>query len=217
MLEKMDDFFNNRIDSYEEHQLNMIDSAKEFYPFTAKHLPMDKNVSILDLGCGTGLELGYYFELNPTARITGIDMAEALLSALKKKYVDKKLTILQGSYFDIPFGKNCYDAVVSVESLHHFTQKEKIPLYTKIFQSLLVNGYFLLTDYFALSDDQEAFFRQELLRLKLEQGIRDNKLYHYDTPLTVEHEIQALQMAGFSKIDILGQWGATHTIKAQKL
>ncbi len=217
MLEKMDDFFNNRIDSYEEHQLNMIDSAKEFYPFTAKHLPMDKNVSILDLGCGTGLELGYYFELNPTARITGIDMAEALLSALKKKYVDKKLTILQGSYFDIPFGKNCYDAVVSVESLHHFTQKEKIPLYTKIFQSLLVNGYFLLTDYFALSDDQEAFFRQELLRLKLEQGIRDNKLYHYDTPLTVEHEIKALQMAGFSKIDILGQWGATHTIKAQKL
>lgn len=217
MLEKMDDFFNNRIDSYEEHQLNMIDSAKEFYPFTAKHLPMDKNVSILDLGCGTGLELGYYFELNPTARITGIDMAEALLSALKKKYVDKKLTILQGSYFDIPFGKNCYDAVVSVESLHHFTQKEKIPLYTKIFQSLLVNDYFLLTDYFALSDDQEAFFRQELLRLKLEQGIRDNKLYHYDTPLTVEHEIQALQMAGFSKIDILGQWGATHTIKAQKL
>lgn len=217
MLEKMDDFFNNRIDSYGEHQLNMIDSAKEFYPFTAKHLPMDKNVSILDLGCGTGLELGYYFELNPTARITGIDMAEALLSALKKKYVDKKLTILQGSYFDIPFGKNCYDAVVSVESLHHFTQKEKIPLYTKIFQSLLVNGYFLLTDYFALSDDQEAFFRQKLLRLKLEQGIRDNKLYHYDTPLTVEHEIQALQMAGFSKIDILGQWGATHTIKAQKL
>ena len=170
-----------------------------------------------DLGCGTGLELGYYFELNPTARITGIDMAEALLSALKKKYVDKKLTILQGSYFDIPFGKNCYDAVVSVESLHHFTQKEKIPLYTKIFQSLLVNGYFLLTDYFALSDGQEAFFRQEILRLKLEQGIRDNKLYHYDTPLTVEHEIQALQMAGFSKIDILGQWGATHTIKAQKL
>lgn len=217
MLEKMDDFFNNRIDSYEEHQLNMIDSAKEFYPFTAKHLPMGKNVSILDLGCGTGLELGYYFELNPTARITGIDMAEALLSALKKKYVDKKLTILQGSYFDIPFGKNCYDAVVSVESLHHFTQKEKIPLYTKIFQSLLVNGYFLLTDYFALSDDQEAFFRQELLRLKLEQGISDNKLYHYDTPLTVENEIQALQMAGFSKIDILGQWGATHTIKAQKL
>lgn len=195
----------------------MIASAKEFYPFTAKHLPMDKNVSILDLGCGTGLELGYYFELNPTARITGIDMAEALLRALKKKYVDKKLTILQGSYFDIPFGKNCYDAVVSVESLHHFTQKEKIPLYTKIFQSLLSNGYFLLTDYFALSDDQEAFFRQELLRLKLEQGIRDNKLYHYDTPLTVEHEIQALQMAGFSKIDILGQWGATHTIKAQKL
>lgn len=147
MLEKMADFFNDRIDGYEEHQLNTIDSAKEFYPFTAKHLPMGEKARVLDLGCGTGLELGYYFAENPSARITGIDLAGELLSLLKKKFGDKDIHILQGSYFDIPFGRSCYDAAVSVESLHHFTMDEKIPLYTKVREALTPEGYFLLTDY----------------------------------------------------------------------
>ena len=52
--------------------------------------------------------------------------------------------------------------------------------------------------------------------MKAAQGICDSAFYHYDTPLTVAHEIQALQAAGFSEIEVLGQWSATHVIKAQK-
>lgn len=40
MLEKMSDFFENRLDSYDEHMRKSIVSADEFYPFTAKCLPM---------------------------------------------------------------------------------------------------------------------------------------------------------------------------------
>lgn len=35
MLEKMNDFFDKRLDGCEEHQLNEIDGAQEFYPYTA--------------------------------------------------------------------------------------------------------------------------------------------------------------------------------------
>ena len=35
MLEKMNEFFNNRVNGYERHQLNAIEGAQEFYPFTA--------------------------------------------------------------------------------------------------------------------------------------------------------------------------------------
>ena len=216
MLEKMDEFFNKRLDGYEEHQLNEIDSAKEFYPFTAGCLPAKDNAAVLDLGCGTGLELRYYYQLNPTAKVTGIDLSEDMLQALKEKFADKQPVIIRGSYFDVPFGKGCYDAAVSVESLHHFTKAEKIPLYQKIYHALAPEGFFILTDYFASSNEEEEFFRQELLRLKKEQGISDGEFYHYDTPLTVEHELQALQEAGFSQIEIFGQWGATCNINAQK-
>ena len=92
-LEKMGDFFDSRLDIYEDHQLNTITSAREFYPFTARCLPRDPGSSILDLGCGTGLELGYYYEIVPTAKVTGIDL---------------------------PFEENAFDAAVSVESLHLF-------------------------------------------------------------------------------------------------
>ena len=74
--------------------------------------------------------------------------------------------------------------MVSVESLHHFTQTEKLPLYQKVFRALVPGGALILTDYFAESDEQETFFRSGLLRLKAEQGIRDEEFYHYDTPLT---------------------------------
>lgn len=216
MLEKMNEFFSKRLDGYEEHQLNAIDGAREFYPFTASLLPVQNGAAVLDLGCGTGLELEYYFKFNPTAKITGIDLSEDMLAALKQKFSGKAITAIHGSYFDIPFEKDRYDAAVSVESLHHFTKEEKTSLYKKVLQALAADGFFILTDYFARTEEEENFFRQELLRLKAAQGIIDNALYHYDTPLTAEHEMQILREAGFSCAEISAQWGATCTIKAVK-
>lgn len=215
-IEKMDAFFEARVDGYEEHMLTNIQSAEEFYPFTAEQLLVLPGANILDLGCGTGLELRWYFRRNPTAVVTGIDLTEGMLAVLKAKYPDKDLNLICGSYFDVPFGEDVFDAAVSVESLHHFTMEEKLPLYAKLHKALKPGGYFILTDYFALSDEEEKFHREELLRLKAELGIRDNEFYHYDTPLTVEHEREALENAGFSPVEILKNWGATYTIKASK-
>ena len=216
MLEKMGEFFDSRLDGYDEHMMTNIAGAGEFYPFTAAQLPMAARARVLDLGAGTGLELEEYFKLNPTAAVVAIDLAPGMLSALGRKMAGKDVTVIQGSYFDVPFGTECFDAAVSVESLHHFTQNEKISLYKKLHGCLLPCGFFILTDYFAVSDDEEKSFRDELIRLKSEQGISDNEFYHFDTPLTVEHEIESLRAAGFSKVEVLSNWGATHTIKAMK-
>lgn len=67
-----------------------------------------------------------------------------------------------------------------------------------------------------MSDEEEKMHRSELLRLKKEQEISDSEFYHYDTPLTVEHEMDCLKNAGFSCVEILNNWCATYTIKATK-
>lgn len=216
MLEKMSDFFENRIGGYDEHMMTNIESAKEFYPFTAKQLPVLKNCNILDLGCGTGLELEEYYSLCPSAKIIGIDLSQAMLNALDKKFADKDMCLVLGSYFDVPFGEGLFDAAVSVESLHHFTKAEKVPLYAKLHKALRKDGYFILTDYFSLSDDEELMHKQNLIKLKTEQGITDEEFYHYDTPLTVEHETEALIEAGFSSVEVMNNWGATYTLKAKR-
>ena len=216
MLEKMGDFFDARVEGYDDHQLNTIESAHDFYPYTARCLPEEPGIRILDLGCGTGLELKEYFEINPTAKVTGIDLSPEMLNALREKFPNKEMNLILGSYFDVPFGENEFDCAMSVESLHHFTKEEKIPLYKKLRAALKDGGYFILTDYFADSEDQENTLRQELMKIRKEQCLKDNEFYHYDTPLTIEHEMEAFLEAGFSSVKVLNHWQNTYTIKAVK-
>lgn len=221
-LEPMSRFFESRLDGYDEHMLTTIEGAPAFYSMTAAQLPLSHQTRLLDLGCGTGLELQAYFSRRdselPDAypQITGVDLSRGMLDALQKKLPNERLTLLQGSYFDLPLGECCFDAAVSVESLHHFTAAQKCPLYQKLCRSLKASGYFILTDYFAPNDAYETHCYQELLRLKREQGIRDSACYHYDTPLTVAHEIDALRSGGFASVTLLGQWGETCLLRADK-
>ena len=214
MLEKMNDFFKNRLEGYDEHMLNEIEGAKEFYPYTAALLPMKHGANVLDLGCGTGIELEYYFALNDEASVVGIDLSPDMLAVLKRKFTDREIKLICGSYFDIPIESNCYDAAVSVESLHHFTAEDKLLLYQKLHTSLKPEGYFILTDYFAESEALELEYFKRLCTLKKEQGIAKDEFYHFDTPLTVEHEISVLKAAGFSKVEALRNWVATYSVKA---
>ena len=216
MLEKMDIFFENRVSDYDKHMLTNIEGADEFYKYTASLLPQEIETEVLDLGCGTGLELEEYFSLNPNANITGIDLSKAMLEMLAAKFPDRNLNLICSSYFEVDLGIEEYNAAVSVESLHHFTSERKLLLYRKLLCSLRVNGYFILTDYFAESEALEKEYFEALAKLKQEQGVFDDELYHYDTPLTVEHEIEVLRKAGFSDVGILKNWKATYTLLAKR-
>ena len=214
-LERMEDFFSSRVVGYDEHMRTTIEGATDFYAYTASLMPVEKDARILDLGCGTGLELEEYFRINPDADVTGIDLSEAMLNALKEKLPDRKIQLIHGSYFDIPFGEKVYDAAVSVESLHHFPATQKEALYGKLLAALKDKGYFVLTDYFAESEELEKEYFQNLKRLKEEQGLSEDVFFHYDTPLTVDHEVRILRQAGFSDVQILFTWGSTYSVLAR--
>ena len=216
MLEKMDEFFENRLSTYDEHMRNDIEGAGEFYPYTASLLPKEAEVALLDLGCGTGLELEAYLACNPDAHVTGVDLSEAMLEKLAAKFPEGNLQLICGSYFDAELGFERFDAAVSVESLHHFPGERKLTLYRKLLRSLKPEGYFVLTDYFAPTEEFEKESFAALERLKREQGISDDGFYHYDTPLTVEHEMEILLKAGFPEVRVLRNWGATYTILAKR-
>ena len=212
----MNDFFAARVNGYDEHMRKNIEGASAFYAYTASLLPAAEEARVLDLGCGTGLELEEYFSLNPSARVTGIDLSDAMLNALKSKFPDKNLTLIRASYFDVPLARGNYDAAVSVESLHHFSAERKAQLYGKLNAALKENGIFVLTDYFAESEALEKEYFRNLAQLKKEQGLSDSEYYHYDTPLLVDHEMDILRGAGFQDVRIMKKWGtSTCTVLAK--
>ena len=216
MLEKMDDFYAARVREYDEHMFSEIEGSNEFYPYTASLLPGYEGARVLDLGCGTGIELEYYFAANSGAIVTGIDLSAEMLEGLRKKFPEKNINLINASYFEVPLGEDCFDAAVSVESLHHFTAEQKLNLYKKLVLALKKDGIFVLTDYFAESDEAEKEYFQILKELKERQGITDDAFYHYDTPLTVTHEIDILQNAGFQDVRIMRNWEATYTVLARR-
>ena len=81
---EMAQFFNDRVDGYEEHMRPLVFDLYDVIstPIRTTNEP----ISILDLGCGTGLEFKGIFARAPNALITGVDISEKMLSRLKEKH-----------------------------------------------------------------------------------------------------------------------------------
>lgn len=191
-LEEMSDFFTKRLQGYEEH----MSVWEESYRMFAEILPLDCR-KILDLGCGTGLELDRIWKRNPDIEVTGVDLCQSMLDKLREKHSDKQLTIVCEDYFQYDFGRGKWDAVISFESLHHFLPERKRALYRKIYESLKAGGIFLLGDYIASCDEEEALLRGVYLEKRKQSGIPDERFVHFDIPLTLEHETELILGAGF--------------------
>lgn len=69
---------------------------------------------ILDAGCGKGRFLRKLGELFPGARLSGLDLSQAMLAALPDGVAP-----LSGSLLNIPATDGAYDLVYSVEALEH--------------------------------------------------------------------------------------------------
>lgn len=196
-LEEMRDFFTARIDEYENHMFIW----EKAYQRVAELLPSGCS-RLLDLGCGTGLELDAIWKRYSDIEVTGIDLCQDMLEQLVRKHSDKTLMVVCEDYFQYDMGVDAWEAVVSFESLHHFLPEQKIQIYTRIYKALKDGGMFILGDYIACCKEEEEILRGVYLEKRKKLGISDEKYVHFDIPLTLEHEIKLLKMAGFSYIDV---------------
>ena len=212
-LEPMSAFFAARVSGYDAHMLEDVQGCREGYARMAELVDMHaKSVStsplrLLDLGCGTGLELDEIFRRLPDAEATGVDLAPAMLSRLREKHAGKRIRLICGSYFDVDFGWQAFDCAVSFESLHHFSHREKAGLYRRLFHALRPGGLYVECDYMVDTQSEEDYYFAENARLRAEQGISADAFYHFDTPCTVANQISLLQNAGFTAVEQVFRMG----------
>lgn len=198
-LEEMDAFFDARIGDYEEHMARW----QPHYRWMAELIP-EGTKTLLDIGCGTGLELDHIFERFPALSVTGIDLSREMLAKLVQKHGTRDLTVIRDDYFLYDFGENRYDTVIAFETLHHFTAEKKAGLFAKICRALKPGGVFLECDYIATSQEIEDLVFGECRRRRERDGIEGDVFVHFDTPLTLEHEMQAMRSAGFRSVELVG-------------
>jgi len=201
---EMDQFFNERVDGYEEHMRPLV---SDLYDVISTPIPTtNEPISILDLGCGTGLEFEAIFARAPNALITGADISEEMLSRLKEKYQARmsQIRLIHGSFERVFLGKYEYDYVLSVMSLHHLLPSPKCKLYDRIRRSLRGVGKYVEGDYVVSKrEERESMLNYHKITQKYQ--LSPNKIYHIDLPFSIKTQVELLSKAGFSKVRTI--WG----------
>ena len=202
--EEMASFFDVRADGYEDHMITEVYRGKqdEFYARAVSSIPeTGDSIRVLDLGCGTGLELPYIFKKAPHAHITCMDMSANMLELLQEKYADYagQIACVQGSYVTEPFALDEYDYAISVMTIHHLLEDPKRELYRKIRNALKNGGVYIEADYVESESEAQRLLKDYHEAMKT---VEPGQLYHIDIPFTMQHQERLFTGAGFTEIHI---------------
>ncbi|HEY31574.1 MAG TPA: methyltransferase domain-containing protein [Dehalococcoidia bacterium] len=198
-------FFDDKASTYDDHQKANITQFGNRHMIVAGAIEeTSRELRILDLGCGTGIELEMLLARAPNARITCIDISGGMLEELKRKYADslEQLEVIQGSFLDMPFREGHYEYVVSVLAMHHFIYPQKLNLYQRVRKALLSEGMYIEGDYY-LPPEEEGQHLEHYQQLLETGAISPDTGYHIDIPFSVTRQRQVLLEAGFSKVEVL--------------
>lgn len=213
-FDRMDAHFDKCASDYDRHFYEDLGMC-EFYDEIEKQVDTcGKPKNILVLGCGTGLEIE---RIKHSAIVTAIDISSGMLAELNKKELHPQVTLntLCSSYFDVSFAEKDFDLVLTTYSLHHFTAQQKAKLYSKIYNCLKTNGYFINGDTVCRDKDTEIKLLNEAEEFYQSQKIPFGSM-HIDVPLALDTELALLSNVGFNSISVEKRWNKTALVKAVK-
>lgn len=114
--DKVAPFYDDFFTSHKVHADNIIEILNKTYGDSRN------DVFLLDLGCGTGMltklaiEQGY--------NVIGIDISLDSLKFLKSQA--ENVQTIQADGYELPFADGCFDSVISLGVLRHFSDIDKV-------------------------------------------------------------------------------------------
>jgi cyclopropane fatty-acyl-phospholipid synthase-like methyltransferase len=118
--------------------------SKRLSVFMKNLLPDNKNVRILEIGCGVGFLL-YFMQKQGYADLYGVDLSEEAVKLCRSHVTDK---VLVGSAVDflklnIDRGET-YDVIILFDTLEHFNKSDIIEIFNCSFSLLRSDGKLLI-------------------------------------------------------------------------
>ena len=108
------------------------------------------SLSIIDVGCGTGVLLKTLIRELGTNSYVGLDFSEQMLrnSVLDPNELTR-VEMLRGSAFDLPFKDNTFDIVISTRFIHQYSDQLKKKLICE-FQRVLKPGGIAIVEFYSI-------------------------------------------------------------------
>lgn len=169
-----------------------VNIAKNVADGIKKNIPINKNMKLLDFGCGTGLLT--FFLIENVKEAVGVDTSKGMCEVFTKKAKENNFNNVR--VFNIDLTKEDidekFDVIVSSMSLHHV--KDTQGILKKFYNLLKENGYIATADLVkedgTFHDDNEGvehygFDLEKLKTLFENTGFKDVK---YDIVYTIVKE-----------------------------
>ena len=210
---------------YDNQRRSLIPCFDDFYSCIVRSIEYSsKQVSILDIGAGTGLLTSFVYNQYPESNYTIIDISKEMIEQAKKRFNGLgNFEYITADYANYIFAKK-YDVVVSALSIHHLEDEEKLKLYRRIFESISGGGIFINGDQFiSRSRVLEEKIHHKWRTVIEKSGLTKEEIsgaferMKMDKPATTEKNIAWLEKVGFINVDLLYKYYSFGVICGMKL
>lgn len=196
---------------YDETRKKLIPCFDDFYGTALDLFPSDreKELSVLDLGAGTGLMSAMVRQRFPHARILMTDISDGMLAQAGKRFPnDVRVRFETADYAEaLPEAK--FDVVVSALSVHHLEDPEKKRLFGRIFDRLNPGGLFINADQvLGRTRAVERMYRETWLKQVRAAGISETELAQglermkEDRMAPLDDQLAWMDRAGFTEVNL---------------
>lgn len=195
---------------YDRSRRQLIPDFDQFYGWVIEALPFEREaeLSILDLGAGTGLLSSLLAQAYPNARFTLLDIAPQMLEKARERCGDNsRFTPIVADYLADAWPGD-FDAVVSALSLHHIGPPRLGPVFAKVSAALKPEGMFVNADQvLGVTPQNEAKLARRWETQVRAAGCTEAEIEAAhermlaDDPATLEFQLQALREAGFEAVE----------------
>ncbi|MCQ2054157.1 MAG: class I SAM-dependent methyltransferase [Fibrobacter sp.] len=224
--------FNRVAREYDENRRKFISCFDDYYigttDFIAKSVFGTANGGagpclIYDLGSGTGLLAGFWYEHFPKANYVLVDVAEEMLAVAKKRFDGLSNVEYRTCDYSEALPEGVPDVVMSALSIHHLEHEQKKSLFKKIYAVLPSGGLFVNYDQFCLDDATlDSAVNDYWLKEILASGLSDLELNRWqerkklDRECSIAAETAWLKGAGFESVECVYAKGKFGVICAKK-
>jgi trans-aconitate methyltransferase len=183
--------------------------------------PHDAEITVLDLGTGTGFLVARLLQVFPRAQVIAVDGAAAMVQQAQARLGDqsRQLTWKIGNFQQLADDNDLpeLDAVVSAFALHHLAAVEKRRLYQALHAKLREGAWFVNADILVAPHEEIETRYQHLRQLGIQKRWRERgeerslaaiaaelselEKKDGDQPLTLDTDLHLLKEAGFRGVD----------------
>jgi ubiquinone/menaquinone biosynthesis C-methylase UbiE len=109
-----------------------------------KMLPPREGMDVLDVGCGTGIQLASYKEAR--CRVSGIDVSQAMLNVARRR-LGERADLRLGDATRMPYPDGAFDLVLAATVLHEMLPEVRGTVLDEMERVLRPDGRMLVIDF----------------------------------------------------------------------